>query len=106
MKKQIKKNSFTESTFISYFAIVASKVLGVVYNIPFYALIGTAGGFIYSIAYQIYALFLDISTSGIPTAISGLFTYSIFPKFCVSTSGICIKLVPCASPVCNTFAIP
>ena len=70
MKKQIKKNSFTESTFISYFAIVASKVLGVVYNIPFYALIGTAGGFIYSIAYQIYALFLDISTSGIPTAIS------------------------------------
>ncbi len=70
MEKKIKKNSFAESTFISYFAIVASKVLGVVYNIPFYALIGNAGGFIYSIAYQIYALFLDISTSGIPTAIS------------------------------------
>ena len=70
MKKGIKKNSFAESTFISYFAIVASKVLGVLYNIPFYDLIGNAGGFIYSIAYQIYALFLDISTSGIPTAIS------------------------------------
>ena len=70
MKKEIKKNTFAESTFISYFAIVASKVLGILYNIPFYALIGTAGGFIYSIAYQIYALFLDISTSGIPTAIS------------------------------------
>ena len=70
MKKKIKKNSFAESTFISYFAIVASKVLGVLYNIPFYSLIGNAGDFIYSIAYQIYALFLDISTSGIPTAIS------------------------------------
>ena len=68
--KKIKKNSFAESTFISYIAIVASKVLGVLYNIPFYDLIGQAGGFIYSIAYQIYALFLDISTSGIPTAIS------------------------------------
>ena len=68
--KRIKKNSFAESTFISYIAIVASKVLGVLYNIPFYDLIGQAGGFIYSIAYQIYALFLDISTSGIPTAIS------------------------------------
>ena len=70
MKNKIKKNSFAESTFISYFAIVASKVLGVLYNIPFYDLIGNAGDFIYSIAYQIYALFLDISTSGIPTAIS------------------------------------
>ena len=70
MKKKIKKNSFAESTFISYFAIVTSKVLGVLYNIPFYSLIGNAGDFIYSIAYQIYALFLDISTSGIPTAIS------------------------------------
>ena len=70
MKNKIKKNSFAESTFISYFAIVASKALGVLYNIPFYDLIGNAGDFIYSIAYQIYALFLDISTSGIPTAIS------------------------------------
>ncbi len=70
MKNKIKKNSFAESTFISYFAIVTSKVLGVLYNIPFYSLIGNAGDFIYSIAYQIYALFLDISTSGIPTAIS------------------------------------
>ena len=70
MKREIKKNSFAESTFISYFAIVASKVLGVIYNIPFYSLIGSAGGFIYSIAYQIYALFLFFFTSGIPTAIS------------------------------------
>ena len=69
MKKTMKKNEFAESTFISYIAIVASKVLGILYNIPFYGLIGP-GGFIYSLAYQIYALFLDISTSGIPTAIS------------------------------------
>ena len=70
MKKEMKKNEFTESTFISWLAITASKLLGVIYNIPFYALIGDQGGFLYSIAYQIYALFLDISTSGIPTAIS------------------------------------
>ncbi|MBR0420045.1 MAG: oligosaccharide flippase family protein [Erysipelotrichaceae bacterium] len=70
MSKKMKKNEFAESTFISYIAIVASKVLGILYNIPFYSLIGDQGGFIYSLAYQIYALFLDISTSGIPTAIS------------------------------------
>ena len=70
MAKRIKKNSFIEGAVISYAAIVITKILGAFYNIPFYSIIGERGSVIYSFAYSIYTLFLDISTSGIPIAIS------------------------------------
>ena len=70
MGRKMRKNSFVEGTIIAYIAIVITKLLGALYNIPFYAIIGERGGVIYSYAYTIYALFLDISTSGIPVAIS------------------------------------
>lgn len=70
MSKNLKRNSFLEGAFISYLAIVVTKLLGAFYNIPFYHIIGEQGSVIYSFAYNIYALFLDISTSGIPVAIS------------------------------------
>ncbi|MBE7003002.1 MAG: hypothetical protein E7425_01785, partial [Ruminococcaceae bacterium] len=67
---KIRKNSFIEGTLAAYAAIVISKLLGVLYSIPFYSVIGESGGVIYSCVYNIYALFLDISTSGIPVAVS------------------------------------
>lgn len=66
----MRKNSFIEGTLIAYAAIVFTKLLGAFYNIPFYEIIGERGGVIYSYAYTIYSLFLDISTAGIPVAIS------------------------------------
>lgn len=66
----MRKNSFVEGTVIAYAAIIITKLLGALYNIPFYSIIGDEGGVIYSYAYNIYSLFLDVSTSGIPVAIS------------------------------------
>lgn len=68
--KRMRKNSFVEGTFIAYGAIVISKLMGALYSIPFYQMIGDQGGVIYSCAYSIYVLFLDISTSGVPIAVS------------------------------------
>lgn len=70
MSGKMKKNGFVEGAFIAYVAIIITKVLGALYNIPFYEIIGERGSIIYSFAYNIYMLFLDISTSGIPIAIS------------------------------------
>lgn len=70
MSKGMRKNSFAEGTFAAYAAIVISKLMGALYSIPFYHLIGEQGGVIYSCAYNIYALFLDVSTAGIPIAVS------------------------------------
>ncbi len=68
----MKKNSFVEGTFIATLAIVFTKILGMLYVIPFYATIGTQGSALYSYAYNIYVIFLSISSAGIPTAMSKL----------------------------------
>lgn len=66
----MKKNSFLEGTFIATAAIILVKVMGALYGIPFYAIIGEDGGTLYSYAYNVYNLFLNICTAGIPLAIS------------------------------------
>lgn len=66
----MKKNSFMQGAFIATLGIVLSKILGIVYVIPFYAIIGEQGGALYGYAYSIYSIFLGISQAGIPLAIS------------------------------------
>lgn len=66
----MKKNSFVEGAVIATVAVIITKILGMLYVIPFYKIIGSQGGALYSYAYNIYAIFLGISSAGIPTAIS------------------------------------
>ena len=66
----MKKNGFLEGAIIATLGIVICKIIGLVYVIPFYAIIGNQGGALYSYAYSIYAIFLSLSSSGIPIAIS------------------------------------
>lgn len=66
----MKKNSFIEGTIIATLAIVFTKILGMLYVIPFYSIIGSQGSSLYSYAYNIYMIFLSISSAGIPTAMS------------------------------------
>lgn len=70
--KKLKKSSFLEGAFIATLCIIISKVLGVIYVIPFYDIIGEQGGTLYGYAYNIYNVFLTISSAGIPLAISKL----------------------------------
>lgn len=66
----MKKSTFMQGAIIATLAIVISKILGIIYVIPFYSLIGEQGGALYGYAYSIYGLFLNLSTAGIPLAIS------------------------------------
>ena len=66
----MKKNSFLAGAAISTLGIVITKFIGLVYVIPFYAIIGIQGGALYSYAYSIYNMFLNLATSGIPVAMS------------------------------------
>ena len=66
----MKKNEFIEGALIATIAIIISKILGVLYVIPFYKIIGENGGSLYGYAYNIYNFFLIISSAGIPLAIS------------------------------------
>lgn len=68
----MKKDSFLKGALIATICIVFSKILGIIYVIPFHAIIGTNGRALYSYAYNMYTLFLNFSTVGIPLAISKL----------------------------------
>ena len=66
----MKKNSFIEGTIIATACIVIVKILGMLYVIPFYAIVGSQGAALYAYAYNIYGLFLEVATAGIPNAVS------------------------------------
>lgn len=68
----MKKNTFMEGAIIATIGIVIVKVIGLLYVIPFNAIIGEQGGALYGYAYNIYQLFLSISSAGFPFAISKL----------------------------------
>lgn len=57
-------------TFISTASVIFVKILGMLYVIPFYHIVGSKGGALYSYAYNVYLIFLGISSAGIPSAIS------------------------------------
>lgn len=69
-KNIMRKNSFVQGAFVATLGIVITKILGVLYVIPFYAIIGEKGGALYGYAYTLYLLFMAISSAGIPLAIS------------------------------------
>lgn len=66
----MKKNSFIEGAFIATLGIIIVKVIGLLYVVPFKMIVGTKGGALYGYAYNIYQLFLAISSAGLPFAIS------------------------------------
>ena len=66
----MKKSNFVEGAVIASIAIILTKIIGVLYVIPFYSIIGEQGGALYGYAYNIYNVFLIMSTAGIPLAIS------------------------------------
>lgn len=68
--KTMRKSSFVKGAFIATLGIVITKILGILYVIPFHAIIGESGGALYGYAYTIYLLFMSLSSAGIPLAIS------------------------------------
>ena len=67
---KLRKSTFLQGAFLATLGIVLSKILGIIYVIPFYAIIGNQGGALYGYAYNIYSIFLGISQAGVPLAMS------------------------------------
>lgn len=95
-KKAMKKNSFMEGAIVATLGIIIVKVIGLIYVIPFNAIIGEQGGALYGYAYNIYQLFLSISSAGFPFAISKLtseYTALGYKKAVKDTYSISLKLI-------------
>ena len=50
--KVMKKSTFIKGAFVTTLGIVISKILGILYVIPFHAVIGEQGGALYGYAHR------------------------------------------------------
>lgn len=57
-------------TLILTLGTIISKILGLLYVIPFYHIVGDKGNALYAFAYTPYTIFISIATAGIPLAVS------------------------------------
>lgn len=57
-------------TFILTVGTMLSKVLGLIYVIPFYQIVGKQGTALYNFGYVPYTIFISIATAGVPLAVS------------------------------------
>ncbi|MBA2873867.1 putative polysaccharide biosynthesis protein [Thermaerobacillus caldiproteolyticus] len=57
-------------TFILTLGVMLSRILGLVYVIPFHPLVGERGGALYSYGYVPYQIFISLATAGVPLAVS------------------------------------
>lgn len=66
----MKKKSFVYGAIVLGLASIICKIIGAIFRIPLTYLIGIEGVGIYQLVFPIYALFLVLTSSGIPVAIS------------------------------------
>ena len=67
---ETKKQSYLKGAAILASTVIIAKIIGAVFKIPLYNLLGDSGTTNFALTYSIYALLLTISTSGIPVALS------------------------------------
>lgn len=65
-----RRGSYLHGAAILAAAVVIVKVIGGIYKIPLYNLLGTEGTAHYTVAYNIYSLLFAIATAGLPVALS------------------------------------
>lgn len=63
-------NKLLRGTLILTLGTYISRFLGMIYVIPFFALVGETGGALFQYAYAPYTVFLSIATMGFPLAVS------------------------------------
>lgn len=109
----MRKDDFLKGAFVATLCLVLTKILGVIYVIPFYSIVGSRGSVLYGSAYNIYAIFLNLSTMGLPLAISKMVseyntldyqyikkrTYKLASRFMIITSIITTIILFVAAPL-------
>ncbi|MFC0274505.1 oligosaccharide flippase family protein [Metabacillus herbersteinensis] len=63
-------NKFLRGTLVLTLGTYISRLLGMIYIIPFVAIVGTTGSGLYQTGYAQYTIFLSIATAGFPAAVS------------------------------------
>lgn len=69
---QNRKQNFVQGAALLAATVAIVKIIGAIYKIPLYNLLGDEGSSYFGAAYNIYSLLLTVSTAGLPVALSRL----------------------------------
>lgn len=67
-----KKQNYIEGAAVLAATVLITKVIGAIYKIPLYNLLGDRGTTHFQITYYVYSVLLSVSTAGLPVALSRL----------------------------------
>ena len=67
-----KKQNYIEGAAVLAATVIITKLIGAVYKIPLYNLLGDRGTTHFQMTYYIYSVLLSVSTAGLPVALSRL----------------------------------
>jgi O-antigen/teichoic acid export membrane protein len=92
------QSKLLRGTFILTVGTVLSKVLGLIYVIPFFQIVGLKGTTLYQYSYVPYTIFISIATAGVPLAVSKFISkYNALEEYAVGRklfkSGVVIMLL-------------
>ncbi|MEH6908718.1 putative polysaccharide biosynthesis protein [Neobacillus drentensis] len=92
------QSKLLRGTFILTFGTILSKVIGLIYVIPFYQIVGKYGTQLYSYSYVPYTIFISIATAGVPLAVSKFIAkYNALEEYAVGRklfkSGLVVMLL-------------
>ncbi|MCM3767140.1 polysaccharide biosynthesis protein [Neobacillus niacini] len=91
------QSKLLRGTFILTIGTILSKVLGLIYVIPFFQIVGREGTVLYQYSYVPYTVFISVATAGIPLAVSKFISkYNALEEYAVGRklfkSGLIIML--------------
>ncbi|WP_413308120.1 polysaccharide biosynthesis protein [Bacillus sp. 1P10SD] len=92
------QSKLLRGTFILTFGTILSKILGLIYVIPFFQIVGRQGTVLYQYSYVPYTIFISVATAGVPLAVSKFISkYNALEEYAVGRklfkSGLMIMLV-------------
>ncbi len=91
------QSKLLRGTFILTVGTILSKILGLIYVIPFFQIVGREGTVLYQFSYVPYQIFISIATAGVPLAVSKFISkYNALEEYAVGRklfkSGLIIML--------------
>ncbi|WP_042354728.1 putative polysaccharide biosynthesis protein [Bacillus rubiinfantis] len=92
------QSKLLRGTFILTIGTILSKVLGLLYVIPFFQIVGREGTVLYQYSYVPYTIFISVATAGVPLAVSKFISkYNALEEYAVGRklfkSGLVIMLL-------------
>ncbi|MEH7334941.1 polysaccharide biosynthesis protein [Neobacillus drentensis] len=92
------QSKLLRGTFILTFGTILSKILGLIYVIPFFQIVGRSGTTLYQFSYVPYTIFISVATAGVPLAVSKFISkYNALEEYAVGRklfkSGLMVMLL-------------